>query len=377
MLCGSPRAPSPRIGPDEFQEGSVVKTKLFAMALSILISLVLIEASLRLLYEVPPDWEEPQTQHLLDSQLGWILPQNDRSFTIDAPVETNALGLRDDEIPIAKPPGETRILALGDSFTFALGVRFEDLYVQRLERKLNGEQPGRKFQVINAGVAGYNTTQELVFLLADGLRYEPDLITIGFYWNDLLGNDKPLPVIDGPIQRDLMKESESADAGHLLPAFIRNQLRRSLVLYLGVTRAKNLVAALGQPENALVGIQRDILEGDAAALDRYWPATGARLREIAATAAERGIPVLLVSFPMENQVRQPSPSPAYADALRAEWEPTGMPMIELEAAYRTSLEAGSNPYLPYDLHPGPIGMQIAADSIEAEIRRQGWLGLGR
>lgn len=354
-----------------------MKTKLFAMALSILISLVLIEASLRLLYEVPPDWEEPQTQHLLDSQLGWILPQNDRSFTIDAPVETNALGLRDDEIPIAKPPGETRILALGDSFTFALGVRFEDLYVQRLERKLNGEQPGRKFQVINAGVAGYNTTQELVFLLADGLRYEPDLITIGFYWNDLLGNDKPLPVIDGPIQRDLMKESESADAGHLLPAFIRNQLRRSLVLYLGVTRAKNLVAALGQPENALVGIQRDILEGDAAALDRYWPATGARLREIAATAAERGIPVLLVSFPMENQVRQPSPSPAYADALRAEWEPTGMPMIELEAAYRTSLEAGSNPYLPYDLHPGPIGMQIAADAIEAEIRRQGWLGLGR
>ncbi|MFO0687472.1 MAG: GDSL-type esterase/lipase family protein [Myxococcota bacterium] len=280
-------------------------------------------------------------------------------------------------MPIAKPPGETRILALGDSFTFALGVRFEDLYVQRLERQLNAEEPGRRFQVINAGVAGYNTTQELVFLRADGLRYEPDLVTIGFYWNDLLGNDKPLPAIDGPIRRDQARESESGDAGHLLPAFIRNRLRRSLVLYLGVTRVKNVIAALGQPENELVGIQRDILEGDAEALARYWRATGARLRELAATATDRGIPVLLVSFPMENQVRQTDPSPVYAEALRAEWAPTGLPLIELEAAYRNSLDAGENPYLPYDLHPGPIGMQIAADAIESEIRRQGWLGLSR
>ncbi|MBK7947576.1 MAG: hypothetical protein IPK00_02260 [Deltaproteobacteria bacterium] len=354
-----------------------MKIKLLVLALSISISIVLVEAALRLLYDVPPDWEEPQTRHLLDPQLGWILPHDDQSFTIDAPVETNSLGLRDDPMPIEKPPGETRILALGDSFTFALGVRFEDLYVQRLERLLNRESPGRRFQVINAGVAGYNTTQELVFLQADGLRYEPDLITIGFYWNDLLGNDKPLPVVEGPIRRDEARETESADPGHLLPAFIRNRMRRSLVLYLGVTRAKNVVAALGQPENELVGIQRDIIEGDADALERYWSATGGRLRELASAAAERGIPVLLVSFPMENQVRQPTPSPVYAEALRAEWAPTGMPMIELEAAYRASFEAGSNPYLPYDLHPGPIGMQIAADAIEGEIRRQGWLGLRR
>ncbi len=347
-----------------------MRVKLLVLGMSILISVLAVEGALRLLYDVPPNWLEPQTQHLEEPLLGWILPQNDRSFTIDAPVRTNSLGLRDDEMPIEKPPGETRILSLGDSFTFALGVRFEDLYVQMLERRLNEDQPSRKFQVINAGVAGYNTTQELIYLMADGLRYEPDLITIGFYWNDLLGNDKPLPAIDGPIRREEATQRESSSAGHSLPAWIRNPLRKSLVLYLGVTRVENLIAAFGAPENEMIGIQRSILEGDAAGLQRYWKATGARLEAIAAVAASRRIPVLLVAFPMENQVRQPDSFPAYIDGLREAWRPTGMPMVDLEPLYRESLRAGRNPYLPYDLHPGPIGMQIAADAIDSAIRQQ-------
>lgn len=348
-----------------------MKPKLIALVFSALLSFALLEGALRLLYEVPPTWEDPQTRHLLDRQLGWILPANDHSFTIDAPVDTNSHGLRDDEIPIAKPAGETRILSLGDSFTFALGVRFEDLYVQQLERKLRSQNPERAFQVINAGVAGYNTTQELVFLLADGLRFEPDLITVGFYWNDLLGNEKPLPAIDGPIRRDVARELESNDPGHLLPAWIRNRFRQSLVLYLGVTRGKNLLAALGGADNEMVAIQRAILSGDGEFLAPYWRATGERLREIARVAGERGIPVVLISFPMENHVRQPDPSPVYGEALRAEWAPTGLPLIDLEGPYREAMAAGTNPWLPYDLHPGPLGMEIAAEAINAVIMRGG------
>lgn len=354
-----------------------LKLKLIVLFVSIVVSCVFLEAALRLIYEMPPEWREPQTVHLLDPKLGWILPANDRSFTIDALVETNSHGLRDDEMPMTKPPGETRILALGDSFTFALGVQFDDLYVQQLERKLQTLHPDRTFQVINAGVAGYNTTQELVFLLTDGIQYQPDVITVGFYWNDLLGNEKPLPTIDGPIRRDISRPAESNDPGHLLPAWIRNRLRQSLVLYLGITRAKNLVAALGSPDSEIVAIQRAILTGDAGALAPYWRATGERLREIARVARERDIPVLLVSFPMENTVRQPKPPSVYDEALQAEWAGAGFPMIDLDGSYREAIAAGSNPFLPYDLHPGPLGMELASDAIYAELVRQGYLGLGR
>lgn len=347
--------------------------RFLALGLSVLFSTLAVEGALRLIYEVPPDWIEPQTRHVVDADLGWILPVNDDSYTIDAPVRTNSLGLRDDEIPFEKPPGEVRILSLGDSFTFALGVRFEDLYVQKLERQLEKLDASRRFQVINAGVAGYNTTQELSFLIADGFRYEPDLITLGFYWNDLIGNEKPLPIVEGPIRRGGPDARREDQQGHMLPAWIRNPMRRSLILYLGVTRTKNLMAALSPPTDEVSLVQRAILDGDAEAMSRHWSATGARLVQLAAEARRRGIPVLLISFPMENQIRQSQPASAYIDALRRAWEPTGNPMIDLAPLYRDSLAEGRNPYLPYDLHPGPLGMQIAADAIEAEIRRQGLL----
>lgn len=352
-----------------------MRTRLIALFVSSVLSLVLVEGALHLLYESPSQWVEPQTRHLVDPTLGWILPRNDQSFTIDAPVSTNSLGLRDDEFPIEKPDGEIRILCLGDSFTFALGVRFEDLYVQILEGMLAERHPGRRFQVINAGVAGYNTTQELVFLQADGLRYDPDLIVVGFYWNDLIGNAKPLPAIDGPINRDRPAEPEPATDQHSLPRWIRDPLRKSLVLYLGVTRIKNVIAALDDAPNETIAVQRAILAGDAETLAPRWTETGERLRALAAVAAERQIPVLLMSFPMENHVRMEAPPLAYDQALAEAWRPTGQSMVDLAPAYRSALQEGRNPFLPYDLHPGRLGMEIAADAIYSAIRSRGLLPL--
>jgi lysophospholipase L1-like esterase len=250
---------------------------------------------------------------------------------------------------------------LGDSFTFALGVRFEDLYVQRLERMLDERQAPTRFQVINAGVAGYNTRQELLYLQARGLAFSPDLITVAFYWNDLLGNGGALP---DPATTPLYAEMDpfEQDAGHTLPPWLRNALRRSRLLYLGVSRTKNALAALGPPDEISL-IQRALLQGDQAFLAPYWEATAQRLHQIADEGRKHGIPVLLVAFPMENQILREYPAMVWGERLREIWEPTGMPFIDLEAPYRQALASGVNPFLPYDLHPGPAGMQIAAEAI--------------
>jgi lysophospholipase L1-like esterase len=343
-----------------------------ALAVSALLSALGLEAVLRLLYDLPPDWLEPQTRHLRSPLLGWVLPPNSRSFTIDAPVQVNSHGLRDDEIPLRKPPGETRILCLGDSFTFALGVRFEDLYVQKLERMLNERHGPRRFQVINAGVAGYNTRQELIYLLAEGFKFEPDLITIGFYWNDLIGNEPPLPdIASTPVRGDGLPIYER-DGGHAIPPWLRNRLRQSLILYLGVTRTENALLALRSPTTETERVQRAILKGDSETLRPFWAATRLRLAEIAAEAKRMGIPLLLVAFPMENEIRRERNPASLSGELAKITQDIGIQFVALEPEFRAALSSGTNPFLSYDLHPNPLGMQIAADAIYRAIADR-WL----
>jgi GDSL-like Lipase/Acylhydrolase family len=98
--------------------------------------------------------------------------------------EMNSLGLRGPEISHDKPLGTFRILVLGDSFTFGAGVRDEDTFVRRLEKSLNEHTTSKNFEVLNAGVEGYNTRDEVIYLENQWLELDPDLVLIGFYLND-------------------------------------------------------------------------------------------------------------------------------------------------------------------------------------------------
>ena len=349
---------------------SLLGVALAAMAL-------LLEAVARLVWPVPPTWIEPQTRHLRSPLLGWVLPPGLESFTIDAPVHVNSLGLRDDEFPLTKPAGERRILCLGDSFTFALGVRFEDLYVQQLETLLAKQHPGERFQVINAGIAGYNTRQELIRLLAQGFDLSPDLITVGFYWNDLVSNEEPLPDLATTPMIDPNAPAVPSGMQNTLPSWIRDRLRASVLLYQIVIRTKLLMQSFQPSEDDYSRVQRALLAGDADFLEPYWRITGQRLLEIAAAAREHGVPVVLLAFPAENHVKRDYPHLVWGERLREIWAPTGMPFVDVEPAYRAALKDGHNPFLPYDLHPSALGMRIAAEQLLEVITSRDLLGLRR
>jgi len=111
---------------------------------------------------------------------------------IDVPIEINSKGLRDREIPYEKPAGVFRILVLGDSWTFGSGVAGGAAYPKALERLLEARIPGRRFEVINAGVSAYGTYHELAFFEKEGLMYSPDLVVLGFFAaNDINDNSAP------------------------------------------------------------------------------------------------------------------------------------------------------------------------------------------
>lgn len=96
----------------------------------------------------------------------------------------NSFGIRDRYFSKDKPTSVFRIIVLGDSITMGPGVDSDQTYPKQLEFLLNSQSQGHKFEVMNFGVWGYNTVQEVDFFEAKGLDFSPDLVLLGFFPND-------------------------------------------------------------------------------------------------------------------------------------------------------------------------------------------------
>lgn len=104
-------------------------------------------------------------------------------------IRTNSLGMRaDKEYPFAKPPGTFRIVGVGDSFTIGYEVEVEDCYLSRVERSLR--DAGKPVEVLNLGVSGFGTAEELIMLRERGFKFEPDAVVVGYFDNDIGDNTR-------------------------------------------------------------------------------------------------------------------------------------------------------------------------------------------
>jgi hypothetical protein len=104
----------------------------------------------------------------------------------DVLITYNERGLRDRPI-LPKSQDEFRILALGDSATFGWGVSQDQIFTSRLERILQ-DRFQRTVRVINSGVGGYNTVQEVTYFNNEGLTLQPDLVMLTYVENDIEEN---------------------------------------------------------------------------------------------------------------------------------------------------------------------------------------------
>jgi hypothetical protein len=111
-----------------------------------------------------------------DDLLGWTLKPNvtiiQRGWEFKIPITTNSRGQRDDEVSYERTPGRRRILLLGDSFMMGDGVERQYLFADLLEHTL------KNTEVVNLGVSGYGTDQELLDYLGEGKKYKPDVVLL-------------------------------------------------------------------------------------------------------------------------------------------------------------------------------------------------------
>src|SRR6266436_10008212 len=113
----------------------------------------------------------------------------------ESDVRINSDGLRDREHTKARPADSVRIALLGDSFSEAMHVPMEQTFWSLLERRLQecNVFPGRQVEVINFGVSGYGTAQELMTLRQKVWDYSPDIVMLTFTtYNDVYDNSRAL-----------------------------------------------------------------------------------------------------------------------------------------------------------------------------------------
>ncbi len=181
----------------------MLRRLLFAVAAALLVVIVIEGLARVFLQSVPPtgydaaSWRTHWIQNHAASEdlyydydahdplLGWRVQPGLQAVPAfpSRTLSSNDLGLRDHATPgveAARP--QRRILILGDSFTFGEDVGDDETYPARLDASLP------RSEVLNFGVHGYGHDQMLLLFREEGRRLQPDIVILGFVYDDIYRN---------------------------------------------------------------------------------------------------------------------------------------------------------------------------------------------
>jgi len=319
------------------------------------------EAVAALFVPSPLVWRFPQEAYLRDSHLLHRLKPNQTAFTHSFAVFTNSYGLRNEEIALRPAHGTSRILCLGDSLTFGVGVALADTYPKRLEAALNATGHGR-YEVINAGVPAYDTWQEVAYLREEGWRFEPRLVVIGFYANDIV----PRPATITAVGGELKTRSDAAN----FAVYILKRSRVLLLLKDRFTRLANRLApspAVLHQEALLRGTLNEQVEAGFRQVD-------ASFADVAALAREHRFATLVVLFPMADQIVAQHPNAVYPARIAALARRHGLSILDLTPAFAEDFSGFGSLFIEWDGHPNARAHAIAAQKLKEYLATHDLIG---
>ena len=337
---------------------SQLRRLLFA-ALAVILGLALIEVGLRLAgYRPLPTRPVTRNQEILHQytkfrpspSLTWELVPGWKGHEGAGAVVINSQGLRERELPVARPAGTRRILCLGDSVTFGHWVEAEQAFPRQLEQALAG-RIGNPVQVINAGVPGYSTFQELKWLEEKGWDYQPDLIVVGFVLNDVVERYLTMAAYGG---------------AHTILGVDTTVTMQPLSRLLRRTAFHRFVMSMMQGQarrREIYSVRQLFAEPPTPEIEEAWRLTEEELSALAAAAGARQVPLVLVAFPFRFQVQEALP-PRPQERL-ARWASTEkIPYVDLTDTFAAlGAQAG---FLDHD-HPTPAGHLAAAREVATAL----------
>lgn len=279
---------------------------------------------------------------VLEEPIGYRLPPNLSGEFFGTRVETNSLGMRDREVPARKAPGEFRILMIGDSLWFSVGVEYEESIPYQLEQVANASAPpGVRYRTLNMGVPSYNTEQELIQLETVGMALRPDLAVLVFVRNDI---EPAMWVFDKRA------------------SWVANAAQRSYAASLAFSLYRRLEARLGGSGGGQVQY------GSYTEDNPRWQAIDRALTGIHRILEDAGVPLMVVSVtPLDGP---------HADLLRDVAEREGFPLREIDVLSDprwADMPRERFTNSPSDSHCNPEGCRNAAVLLHERLLEEGLL----
>jgi lysophospholipase L1-like esterase len=321
----------------------------------------------------------------------------------------NSKGLHDYEIDYVKPMTERRVLFLGDSFTESYTVPLRDGFIKLAEQQVGQAVGSRTLRLINAGTRGYGTDQELLYFRTEGRRFQPDLVILMFYVNDLednatsRGGAKPqFGIRDGQLVLESSPQMEVAARPRTIGDTASEQWRgparglidlaqrtatyrfvvQRLIHQLPVLDA--MLGGAGARRTVVPSVYAAFRDEDSEEIERGWRLTQALLRQLASEVRDAGADLIVVNIPDRVQVheeyqRQLLQTGAGSDGIST-WDfdlprrrlgslcaDLGLPFVDLTDTFRISAQAGRRLYLPRDPHWNAAGHRLAAETLTPVI----------
>jgi len=293
-----------------------------------------------------------------DDELHWRLVPNFagvyRDYERHIPTSTNSAGFRGPDWAEGKA-AELRVVALGDSCTFGLGVPDDGAYPPQLQAQLR--ERGRDAFVYNLGVMGYDTHQEA--RLWDQLAAElaPQVVVLGWLPNDATpaGAETQVHVREGFLVEDEEEFETWRDRRQ------RRGINGSVLYRVLRVKSKQLKHAF---DGGRGNWRPDWLDAEALA-----PSL-ASLSQIHARCEAIGARLVVVFFPRREELDDPELGLAHYDLVRAHVESLGASVIDLPHAWREQRPEGELYVFRDNTHFTSLGYadlaRRVADAILAE-----------
>ena len=281
-------------------------------------------------------------------------------------VVTNSLGLRGPEVSRTPAPGTERVLVMGDSVAFGFRLEQGETFPVLLEQELE-QRDGGSWEVLNAGVEGYNTVNELAYLRSSLLDLQPRTIVLVFNLNDFDYG----PVM-GPMGVLTVDQSQRVKSDSLAMRSEFWLLLRWLVatqgrVWIGQAPAPTVTPAPGDespfnPFDRFVSVLRKKYYAEPT--DERWQRMVDALRDMAALCRERGIRLVIAIVPDGDQVGVTSPDLTPQKKLAEVCRTLALDCIDL----RPGFVAAQSPMLYLDImHPNADGQRIMARDVATHL----------
>lgn len=279
------------------------------MALSVAAILAGLEGLLRLLgfepeiaVEMRPAYEKFER----DADLIWSLKKSWSGRELnDAPVTVGRLGLRG---PEPNADADTTVLFLGDSVVYGHFLADAETLPFQLQMELRARSK-RDAQVINAGVPGFSTFQELALYRKTGRALEPGLVLLGFCLNDVTERYVSVAEYGGP--RFFMRSVDtSRGVGRIGGLWLSSAIR------IAFTRTARSLEKRIEVYNVGSLWQR----AESTEIREAWDVVFEELDDLIAAVHQDGARLAVVLFPYQIQLKNPRaslPQRALVDFFRS------------------------------------------------------------